>query len=414
MAPLARFQEGVTLKLGCRRASYTGLLLIGLTLIVPAPSAWGAGTCMRTGPTLDIDIEGDSALSFFTLSRDGSGQINLEESLLLGSNDIDCGDASVTNVDLINIQGSAFVEELAVQIDQGGFSPGATSEGSPADSEIEIRIGLGGGQDFALVQGTTDPDTLRLGMRGANLNGDGDGNDVVFRPNVEFPGFIGGEDNDVLTANGGHNTGGAMKTPVFSAGGLGNDVLRGGNASDFLTGQIGNDDLFGLGGNDNLGDNPAPGGIGNTTEDGNDRLVGGAGGDNLRAGDNSDDLEGGLGDDEEHGGGGSDTFDQGRIENGADRIFGGDGTDGVDFGNRKVTVIVRLDGKARDGKSGEGDSVGYEKDVEGAIGSRAADRLIGNSKDNFFRGGRGADFLDGKGGTDTCQGGPGNNTLVSC
>jgi hypothetical protein len=402
------------LNLNVRGVSIKCLLLLSIALLAPASPAFADGTCARTDTTLDIEIEANSSLSFFVLSRDSGGQINLVESLLLGSNDIDCGDASVNNVDLINIQGSPSAEELAIRIGDGGFSPGATPEGNLSDSEIEIRVGLGKGQDFAAIQGTAEPETLRMGAKGANLNGDGDGNDIVFRSNVEFPGFFGNEGNDVLTASGGFNTGGPMKSPVFTTGGLGNDRLEGGSAGDSLLGQGGGDRLIGLDGNDNLGDVPLPSAFGNTSEDGNDRLFGGSGGDNLRGGSGRDLLKGGKGDDEEHGGDGPDSFKQDRRSNGADRIFGGDGTDDVDYSKRGRSVRTRLNNKTDDGQTNEGDSLGFKHDLEGILGGRAADRLIGNGEDNLLSGGRGPDFLNGKGGTDACTGDQGNDTVVNC
>jgi Ca2+-binding RTX toxin-like protein len=182
---------------------------------------------------------------------------------------------------------------------------------------------------------------------------------LVFGPSVEIPGAFGDDDNDVLTASGRFATGKPSRVPVFVNGGLGNDMLRGGSGPDT--------------------------------------------------------LDGGKGDDEEHGGEGSDAFFQGNVENGSDLIFGGTDTDGVDYGKRRRSVIVRLDERARDGKSGENDSIGHKKDVEAIVGGREVDRLIGNKEDNVFRGGRGPDFLkNGKAGTDTCAGGPGNDTLQNC
>lgn len=383
-----------------------------IALLVPAGAARADGTCVRTDGTLDVHIEGDSALSTFVLSRDPGGQILLEENLLLGSDDIDCGDASTANVDRILITGSPFVEELFIDLENGGFVPNPAPD---PNSEIEIRIELGRGQDFAIVRGTAGPDTLRLGRRGVNWNEDDDGNDITFGSSIEFPGLFGDNGNDRLTGDGGSGTGGASRSPLFLVGGLGDDRIVGGAAGDWITGQVDDDELVGKGGSDRLGDNPMPGSFGNSSEDGVDLLLGGKGEDALRAGGGRDTLLGGGGDDEEHGGDGPDVFMQaGRRPNGADRFFGGSGSDTVRYSQRTGAVTVKLDGEANDGASGERDSVGYRKDVENIIGGKGGDRLVGDGSRNLLKGLRGPDRLNGRAATDACFGGPGQDQLTNC
>lgn len=157
--------------------------------------------------------------------------------------------------------------------------------------------------------------------------------------------------------------------------------------------------------------------------DGNDVLAGGEGAD-LLAGEGGDDtLEGSAG---------IDLLDGGL---GGDRLSGGTGVifpfpffeeefedielDIVVYETRREAVTVDFDGASDDGAPGEGDNVGT--DVEGVVGGRAGDTLVGDGRINLLIGqgggdtlvGRGAmDFLEGGGGNDVVSGGPGRDEVI--
>lgn len=125
---------------------------------------------------------------------------------------------------------------------------------------------------------------------------------------------------------------------VIRRGGSGNDTLFGTPADDALYGYGGQDRLFGRGGDDRLF-----GGIGD------DRVYGEAGNDDLRGEDGADTLDAGAGVDTVFGGRGADTI-YGRAgadvlvgtqadfvnDFAVDRIFGGDGDDGMNGGDRSA------------------------------------------------------------------------------
>jgi Ca2+-binding RTX toxin-like protein len=130
--------------------------------------------------------------------------------------------------------------------------------------------------------------------------------------------------------------------PQTQQGTPGNDTLIGTWWQDYLYGNDGNDTLY--------GDRDA------------DVLTGGAG---------DDVLWGGLG---------------------GDQLLGAEGFDLVAYQTSAMGVTASLLGGYQSGGEAEGDS--YHS-IEGIVGSSFADILTGNYLDNFFRGGAGADRIDG-------------------
>ena len=149
---------------------------------------------------------------------------------------------------------------------------------------------------------------------------------------------------------------------------------------------------------------------------GNDRLYGRGGDDTLYGGDGDDRLEGGAGSDTLHGGRGSDIFFITYQENEKDTVKGeGDDVDRdgvvrpqtpeqgdvdtityedwVDNANR-TSVTLNL-------ASNSSTNSTIVEAIENIIGSRYADTLTGDDKDNVIEGGAGGDTLDGGAGSDT-------------
>ncbi|HEX8104836.1 MAG TPA: hypothetical protein VF533_19610 [Solirubrobacteraceae bacterium] len=133
------------------------------------------------------------------------------------------------------------------------------------------------------------------------------------------------------------------------------------------------------------------------------RADGGAGNDVLASGEGADALAGGPGRDLQLGGLGPDVID------------GGEGEDTVRYGEpeRTAGVTVTLagagdDGSAEDGPAGARDTL---TGVEGADGSRFADRITGDDGANDLDGDFGADTVDGGGGDDTLAGGGGRDRI---
>jgi len=116
-----------------------------------------------------------------------------------------------------------------------------------------------------------------------------------------------------------------------------------------------------------------------TGSDGNDSFIGN---------DFDDTLSGGAGDDSMTGG------------DGADSIDGGSGTDTASYAGSDAGVNIDLDAGTASGGDATGDTL---TSIENLTGSDYADTLTGDSNDNVFEGGGGADSIDGGTGTDTAS-----------
>jgi Ca2+-binding RTX toxin-like protein len=97
---------------------------------------------------------------------------------------------------------------------------------------------------------------------------------------------------------------------------------------------------------------------------------------------------------------------------GNDRIDGGSGLhDIADYSEKTVGVTVTLNGASWIDVAVGGVNEDTIANVEGIIGGRGRDVLIGDAKGNQFYGGANRDRLEGGLGADTLNGGPGNDTL---
>jgi len=139
-----------------------------------------------------------------------------------------------------------------------------------------------------------------------------------------------------------------------------------------------------------------------TVEDIRARLFGGDGDDTLNGTpDNENLFVGGQGSDVMIGGTSIDVFDEGRRSNGSDRMTGNEATSGtsdwVDYGDRRRSVHVDVQGDRDDGERDERDLVAG---VEGIVGGSGADRLVGGPATDYLSGGPGSDKLTGRGGDD--------------
>ncbi|HST80649.1 MAG TPA: hypothetical protein VLL08_02785 [Kineosporiaceae bacterium] len=144
---------------------------------------------------------------------------------------------------------------------------------------------------------------------------------------------------------------------------------------------------------------------------GNDDLRGGPGDDDLYGVQGDDLLIGDAGDDHLSGYDGDDRLLASESLDGDDEMFGGLGSDTMDYSDRSASlgVTVILDNDFNDGSAGEFDIV--ETDIENLIGSPGADTLdvgfSGTDVSNVLNGGLGNDTLrttDGDG-LDTAVGG---------
>jgi len=155
------------------------------------------------------------------------------------------------------------------------------------------------------------------------------------------------------------------------------DRLVGTSDADVICGKGNSDILLGMGGHDIL-----RGGAGE------DKLAGGEGSDTLLGGKDHDSLRGDEGDDQLRGGGG------------ADLVTYFTSTSAVSVDLRTQTAAAGPHGN---------DLLGS---IEGTFGSKNADVLVGNSRDNQLYGGPGADTVRGLGGFDLLHGTAGADRLA--
>ncbi|MBR9865037.1 MAG: type I secretion protein [Rhodobacteraceae bacterium] len=194
------------------------------------------------------------------------------------------------------------------------------------------------------------------------------------------------------TGTGGTGTGGT-KTAGPVDGTSGDDIMLPGyvdDQCDTIDGADGdNDVIYAYAGNDIV-----------DAGKGDDTVYGGNGNDTIAGGPGSNMLYGGNGDDVFVGGSGADTFE------------GGAGQDNLDYSNSDSAVTVDLSTGSLSGGDADNDSI--TSGIDGVIGSDFDDTLIGfdqegnSSSDTFtneFFGGKGDDYIEGKGGDDRLFGG---------
>ena len=120
----------------------------------------------------------------------------------------------------------------------------------------------------------------------------------------------------------------------------------------------------------------------------------------------------GFGDDTISGGPGTDVFfaGEGLVDNGADTFAGGGGLDVAQYQARTGNLVIRLDGVANDGYTGENDDI--EQDVESIVSGSGFDTIVGSPSPQIITGGPGDDTIDGGAGPDIMFGGPGTDTVT--
>jgi RTX calcium-binding nonapeptide repeat (4 copies) len=229
-----------------------GIVALAAMIAIPSPVAASLGCSYDpTTHRMTVSIGGPNS---YDLTRNTIGQI-----LIDGSG---CG-ATVTNTDLIVVNGDAGSQGIGIDLNNGGFSPGFTDEPGTSD-EIEFAIKLGGGNaDEVTIIGTDNVDRIDLGQtataRGVvqriNLNsGETTGIDWdVAMIGVEKVTVKGNKGADVIRARGQADSGpNPFGLPLVIRGGSGDDIIKGGDAGDQLWGDAGKDQIWGYGGADTI------------------------------------------------------------------------------------------------------------------------------------------------------------------
>jgi Ca2+-binding RTX toxin-like protein len=235
----------------------------------------------------------------------------------------------------------------------------------------------------------------------------------------------------------------------FFAGTAGNDTIFAGDGSDYMMGTAGADSIYGDGGLEkstfidtvdysnstaavrvNLTQTTQFGGFAEGDRlIGIENVIGSAFNDILTGDDFANKLVGGAGLDVIKAGGGNDTI-IGGIDGKKDVVDGGAGSDLVDYSDAGSAMTIRLNDTFRDGVflvqrdgsavinartlSGEINGISFStpipavaedvlRNIENVIATAFNDTIVGNMWNNVFRGGAGADYIDGKVGSDTAD-----------
>ncbi len=182
-------------------------------------------------------------------------------------------------------------------------------------------------------------------------------------------------------------------------GGDGGDRIYGSAGDDFLSGGLGADLLNGGAGIDtaDYSDKSAP--VSVTLNEANNAIVqlNGVKEDTIR---NIENVFGGSAVDRLTGDGLANLF---RGGGGADILNGAGGLDTADYSEKAGAVVVTLRGGANTIVNVAGVDEDTIRNIENVFGGRSADALTGDGQANLFRGGLGADILDGAGGRDTAD-----------
>ena len=261
---------------------------------------------------------------------------------------------------------------------------------------VKVQQGISVG--FIFVSG--EEGDVTQGTDGSDEYTGNGGNDTFVAGDGDDSGNAGSGD-DSIVAGGGNDT---------IQGGTGNDTIFGGDnpdtigsGDDSIDAGAGDDSVIGGDGNDTLvlgdGDDTVDGGIGNDDIDGGkgaDQINAGAGDDTILGGEGDDYIDAGAGDDSVNAGIGNDTVVGGP---GNDTLQGGSGVDTLDYTAETQSVTVNL----TTGVSTTSDGDDTTSDFENVLGGAGNDTLTGNNA---------ANFIDGKGGSDSISTGLGNDTVI--
>jgi Ca2+-binding RTX toxin-like protein len=333
---------------------------------------------------------------------------------------------------------SAMTEPTGIFI--SGLNTGQTSTGTA----FADRILGNGGNDT--LNGLAGADVLDGGANNDTLNG-GAGNDILLG-GAGTDTLNGDADNDTLTGGAGNDiiNGGAGNDTIIYNFGDGADTMDGNGGTDTLSivGTAGQDTLDVVfngtrlttveGGslanievvNANLqGDNDtlsyaataAAVAIAVNLSTGTasgfntilniENVTGGLGGDSITGSGGANVLTGLAGADTIDGALGDDTF-VATVNDGNDAYIGGQGFDIYNLSATSAAAFVNLSlGTSTSAQTGN-DTLSQ---VEGVIGSAAADTLTGDGNANYLDGGGANDTINGGGGADTLTGGAGADTI---
>ena len=255
----------------------------------------------------------------------------------------------------------------------------------------------GGSGDDVMVSGTGNS-IFRPGL-GTNSITAGAGINTIDYSTVAGTGLVIEVGAGTATGTGVNDTFSGIRHVIGSNNG---DAITGDASANQLTGGTGNDSIVGGGGSDTI-----DGG------DGDDTLIGGSDADRIYGGDGNNTISGGGGADSLYGGSGNNTFINPTVGTYYDGTNGQNMQAGqlntIDYSGETVALTINLQGGF--GQGGAAQGAVYAFTPTGGVNS--INRIIGGTGNDSLLGSAGDDYLDGgAGGSDSLDGGLGNNTLV--
>ncbi len=343
---------------------------------IVAPAMAAGPACDYLGGTRTLSIlYGDPGMAAAKMSI----QLNLGNIEVRDANNVlvACSDGDpqppLSNVDRILATDSVGNNStFLVSERNGAFVGGGTTNDLAGSQEVEIEYVALDGTDQLQVDGTDQADSWlfgesAVGVLGANLNGDDDGDDITGTA-VEKADINGGKGDDTVSAVGNSNIPAIQQPLTLDPGNL---ILEGGNQ--------------------------------------NDTIRGGSGADNLDGGTQDDDLDGGGGNDSLDGGSENDSLQGGGQ---ADTMIGNTGIDLATYADQAGAVNVTLDGAANDGGTPDNFADNVQTDVENVNGGAGFDNIVGSSLGNVLTGNAGNDTVNGGAGNDKVSGSAGDDRLL--
>jgi hypothetical protein len=283
------------------------------------------------------------------------------------------------------VAGEAVTVDLAAGIARGGSASGT-------DTLISIENVIGSGLDDVIF-GSAGSNILHGGAGSDRLDGR-DGSDTAsYHGNVEGI-SVALDAKGMAFVQEAHGVVDRLVGIENIVGTATNDTLFGDSGSNRLEGGAGNDTIDGGPGNDIADFRTATVGITATlAPNGSASVEDGLGGiDSLL---NIEGFAGGSGNDHFVGNAALNNFFHGRRGN--DVIDGNGGFDIAMYEDSRAAITATLDSAGTislaDGMGTTDTLIG----IDGLMGTRFADRLIGDAQSNFFRGGAGNDVIDGQG-----------------
>lgn len=359
----------------------------------------GSGADTLRGNDLANVLTGNGGNDAFTASDGGDSYVGGS-----GTDSLDYSPASsAVTVNLVTGAGSGWAS---------GDSYSSIEDVTGSDYNDNIY----GNTDTNDLDGGAGTDWIRYAASTAAVNvnlitGTGGGGYAAGDSFANFERIAGSSHGDTLTGTDGINRieGGAGDDSLY--GRSGNDVLLGGAGADFINGGGAVDWVYyddsGSGVTINLTTAIGSGGTAaGDTYSGVERVLGSDFADVITGNTAGNYLRGGDGDDSLSGGGAGDLLSGGA---GADALDGGSGFDWAYYVFSTSGISVNLDTGATSGGEAAGDTF---TDIERVRGSDHADTIIGDSTNNWFRGGDGDDVLQGGTGRDLLQGENGADTYV--